>query len=181
MSSANENCHDKNARWDHAAFRRFGYEGLVYEGVSEEPIKVTGGSAAQSAFIYMYDEALGVKHDPEREAIIRRFQEYQCGDHREFVKAVSRGPSIRKFCEVMQNEALSEAYNCCLTALKDFRSYHIQVACRYITIQAHKNAKNNNENYPDQSNAGTGGTGFLPYLKSLRNNTSNSIIEKPDT
>ncbi|XP_077979381.1 indoleamine 2,3-dioxygenase 2-like [Glandiceps talaboti] len=161
--------------WDHAAFRKLGYNGLIYEGVSEEPIKHSGGSAAQAAILYSYDEALGIKHDQAKEAIIHRFKQYMPPDHRNFIKAVANGPSIKEFVKVMQDSALSEAYMGCVGALKDFRSYHIQLACRYITIQAHRNAENNNENFTNHARVGSGGTGFMQYLKGLRNDTSNML------
>ncbi|XP_070579508.1 indoleamine 2,3-dioxygenase 2-like [Ptychodera flava] len=166
--------------WDHESFKRLGYNGLIYDGVSEEPVLYTGGSAAQGATLYSFDEALGVKHDPRREAIIAKFKEYIPPDHRAFIKAISRGPSIKSFVESIEDEAVSDAYNQCVKSLADFRSYHLQLACKYITIQAHKNAQNNNENYVNQSQQGTGGTGFMQYLKGLRNNTSSTMVKDPN-
>lgn len=39
--------------------------GLVYEGVSEEPLSYSGGSAAQSTILHAFDEFLGVRHSKE--------------------------------------------------------------------------------------------------------------------
>ena len=39
--------------------------GLVYEGVSEEPLSYSGRSAAQSTILHAFDEFLGVRHSKE--------------------------------------------------------------------------------------------------------------------
>lgn len=40
-------------------------EGLVYEGVQEEPMEYSGGSAAQSSLLHCFDELLGVQHEEQ--------------------------------------------------------------------------------------------------------------------
>nr|XP_025968004.1 indoleamine 2,3-dioxygenase 2 isoform X3 [Dromaius novaehollandiae] len=39
--------------------------GLVYEGVSQEPMAFSGGSAAQSTVLHAFDELLGIRHSQE--------------------------------------------------------------------------------------------------------------------
>ena len=40
-------------------------EGLIYEGVSDEPMAYSGGSAAQSTVLHAFDELLGIRHSQE--------------------------------------------------------------------------------------------------------------------
>lgn len=40
-------------------------EGLIYEGVSAEPMAYSGGSAAQSTVLHAFDELLGIRHSEE--------------------------------------------------------------------------------------------------------------------
>lgn len=39
--------------------------GLLYEGVSEQPMAFSGGSAAQSSVLHAFDELLGIQHSQE--------------------------------------------------------------------------------------------------------------------
>lgn len=39
--------------------------GLLYEGVSKEPLHYSGASAAQSTVLHAFDEFLGVRHSKE--------------------------------------------------------------------------------------------------------------------
>lgn len=40
-------------------------DGLIYEGVSAEPMAYSGGSAAQSTVLHAFDELLGIRHSEE--------------------------------------------------------------------------------------------------------------------
>lgn len=39
--------------------------GLLYEGVSKQPMAFSGGSAAQSSVLHAFDELLGIQHSQE--------------------------------------------------------------------------------------------------------------------
>lgn len=47
--------------------------GLVYEGVSAEPLGYSGGSAAQSSVLHAFDELLGVRHSKESGELVLLF------------------------------------------------------------------------------------------------------------
>lgn len=162
------------AGMDSSAFKNKGLGGLIYEGVSEEPFRYVGGSAAQSSSIPSFDAALGVEHTPQEDKLRHEFQQYMPPLHRDFINAIASGPSIRLFVQNSHNAELEEAYNQCLTALKLFRTQHVQIVARYIVIMSNK--KGNNSRFANQAKAGTGGTGFMKFLKSLRDATSDSVL-----
>jgi hypothetical protein len=62
-------------------------DGIVYEGVSDEPKKYNGGSAAQSSTIQAIDIALGIKHHPVRKP---EESDAEYADHAGHDKCVSR-------------------------------------------------------------------------------------------
>ncbi|XP_072043594.1 indoleamine 2,3-dioxygenase 2-like [Amphiura filiformis] len=165
------------AGWDGAAFRNKGYNGLIYEGVNDEPMQYVGGSAAQSTSVPAFDAALSVEHTPEEDKLRAHFREYMPPAHRAFVDAITNGPSIRTFVQNFEDDVLEEAYNQCLDALKQFRTQHIQIVTRYIVIMA--NRKDSNKKFANQGKAGTGGTGFMKFLKNLRDATTETTLTTP--
>ena len=50
-------------------------KGLIYQGVSEEPIQYSGGSAAQSASLQLLDAGLGVVHHGEEGEFLTRMRD----------------------------------------------------------------------------------------------------------
>ncbi|KFQ37621.1 Indoleamine 2,3-dioxygenase 2, partial [Mesitornis unicolor] len=69
--------------------------GLRYEGVSEEPLALSGGSAAQSTVLHAFDELLGIRHRQESAAFLLRMRDYMPWPHRAFVEELRRAPSLR--------------------------------------------------------------------------------------
>ncbi|KFW85987.1 Indoleamine 2,3-dioxygenase 2, partial [Manacus vitellinus] len=70
--------------------------GLVYEGVSEEPLAFSGGSAAQSTVLHAFDELLGIRHGQDTAAFLHRMRNYMPPPHRAFVEEIQRGPSLKQ-------------------------------------------------------------------------------------
>ncbi|NWH62321.1 I23O2 dioxygenase, partial [Geococcyx californianus] len=113
-------------------------DGLIYEGVSEEPMAFSGGSAAQSTVLHAFDELLGICHNEESTAFLHRMRDYMPRPHRAFVEEIRRAPSLRQHVLSSRDARLRAAFNRCITALTDFRSYHITIVTKYITVAAAK-------------------------------------------
>ncbi|XP_015768265.1 PREDICTED: indoleamine 2,3-dioxygenase 2-like [Acropora digitifera] len=80
--------------------------GLIYEGVSETPLKYSGGSTAESAIFQVLDAALGVTHvknadSKAEDSFLKRMRYYMPPKHRAFIEAVEQGPSIRNFGKIV--------------------------------------------------------------------------------
>uniref|UniRef100_A0A8D0HP55 Indoleamine 2,3-dioxygenase 1 n=1 Tax=Sphenodon punctatus TaxID=8508 RepID=A0A8D0HP55_SPHPU len=142
-------------------------EGLVYEGVWDHPRQYAGGSAAQSSTIQCFDMLLGIHHDPVDEEYLICMRDYMPAAHRAFIQAVASGPSLRQFVLAAGDTDLTAAFNKCVSSLVALRSYHIEVVVKYITIPAGQ--------YQEEQK-GTGGTGFIQFLKAIRDNTQKAHL-----
>ncbi|NXS96113.1 I23O2 dioxygenase, partial [Jacana jacana] len=162
-------------------------QGLVYEGVSEEPMVFSGGSAAQSTVLHAFDELLGIRHREESTAFLHRMRDYMPPPHRAFVEAIGRAPSLKQHLLSSGNERLREAFNQCVSALAELRSYHITIVTKYITIAAAKakarQAEPGNGAGPSMAKPlsaletkGTGGSHIFTFLKSVRDTTREGMI-----
>jgi indoleamine 2,3-dioxygenase len=144
--------------------------GIVYEGVSPEPKKYFGGSAAQSPFFQAIDAALGIHHqDKQTSPYLIEMRKYMTPAHRKFIEMLEKISTIRSFVSAHQQAepTLCEAYNQCVQALEEFRKKHFEIAVRYITHQAPKGVEAK----------GTGGTSFAAFLGKSLKETSEKIID----
>uniref|UniRef100_A0A8D0FCN5 Indoleamine 2,3-dioxygenase 2 n=1 Tax=Strix occidentalis caurina TaxID=311401 RepID=A0A8D0FCN5_STROC len=159
--------------------------GLVYEGVSDEPLAYSGGSAAQSTVLHAFDELLGIRHSEESTAFLHRMRHYMPPPHRAFVEEIHRAPSLRQHVLSSGDARLCAAFNRCVSALADFRSYHITIVTKYIAVAAAK-AKAGRAEPGDGPAAGkppsaleakgTGGSHIFSFLKSVRDTTREGLI-----
>ena len=109
-------------------------EGLVYEGVSHDPVQYSGGSAAQSAAVQIVDAGLGVHHDGPEGQFLVRMRSYMPPNQRDLVFLVSsRSGHLRSICTGVPE--LERGYNQCLETLAEFRTQHLILVSRYITTQ----------------------------------------------
>ena len=70
--------------------------GMVYEGVSEQPQLFHGGSAAQSCILAVFDAFLSVSHEREQtRQFMRDMRFYMPGLHRHFLQFVEQHVSVR--------------------------------------------------------------------------------------
>lgn len=73
--------------------------GLIYEGVSREPKRFAGGSAAQSSLLQSIDAGLGVSHEDEESApFLIEMRGYMPPKHRQFIELLERGPPSGSSC-----------------------------------------------------------------------------------
>ncbi|NWH81356.1 I23O2 dioxygenase, partial [Piaya cayana] len=162
-------------------------DGLIYEGVSEEPMAYSGGSAAQSTILHAFDEFLGIRHSEQSTAFLHRMRGYMPRPHRAFVDEIHRAPSLKQHVLSSGDTRLCAAFNRCIAALADFRSYHITIVTKYITIAAAKakagRAELGGGDGPSMAkppsaleNKGTGGSHIFTFLKSIRDTTREGMI-----
>ncbi|MEM7284212.1 MAG: hypothetical protein AAF438_21615 [Pseudomonadota bacterium] len=138
--------------------------GILFEGVSETPLKLHGASAAQSSLIQAYDAALGIEHlHPETQPFLMLMRDYMPPGHRRFVEDLAVGPSIYDFVQAHKSDSpqLAEVFNQCIDELDQFRKAHMEVAVRYVLHQGKDG----------EDGLGTGGTSFVPFLSEARQET----------
>ncbi|NWI86487.1 I23O2 dioxygenase, partial [Pitta sordida] len=162
-------------------------EGLIYEGVSEEPLAYSGGSAAQSTVLHAFDELLGIRHSQDSTAFLHRMRDYMPPAHRAFVEEIRRAPSLRQYVLSSRDTRLRAAFNRCVSVLTDFRSCHITIVTKYISVAAAKAKAGQAEpstragpaaGKPPTAleNKGTGGSHIFTFLKSIRDTTREGMI-----
>ncbi|XP_077980136.1 indoleamine 2,3-dioxygenase 1-like [Glandiceps talaboti] len=152
--------------WGSAPFVKRGYGGLIYEGISDQPRQYMGDSAAQSPSIPAFDAGLGIEHGLGNEIFHDSTRQMMLAGHRNLILTLRKGPSIKRFVEMTSDLAVQEAYDSCMKAMANFRSYHLRIVVKFITIPLHK-AERHQENYKS-SCEGSDGADIIGYLKSTR-------------
>ncbi|XP_062068956.1 indoleamine 2,3-dioxygenase 2 isoform X3 [Lepus europaeus] len=155
--------------------------GLIYEGVSEEPLQYSGGSAAQSTVLHAMDEFLGIRHSQESADFLCRMRDYMPPSHRAFLEDIHSAPSLRDHVLSSGHGPLRTAYNQCLETLAELRSYHITIVTKYLVTAAARAKSRGSSPLPGPPRAledrGTGGTQVMSFLKSVRNRTLEMILQ----
>ncbi|XP_036733376.1 indoleamine 2,3-dioxygenase 2 isoform X1 [Manis pentadactyla] len=158
--------------------------GLIYEGVSGEPLKYSGGSAAQSSVLHAFDAFLGVHHSKGSVEFLHRMRDYMPPSHKAFIEEIHLAPSLRDHILASGDGQLLAAYNQCLEALAELRSYHLTVVTKYIVTAAAKAKGKRPSHLPGPPRAlegtGTGGTMVLSFLKSVRDKTLEAVLHQSD-
>jgi indoleamine 2,3-dioxygenase len=141
-------------------------EGVVYEGVWQEPRKYVGGSAGQSSLIQALDAVLGIDHgDSPAGHYLRSIRSYMPAAHRRFVTDIERSSQVR--ARVTGGSAgLRSAYNAALGEIARFRDSHVALAHDYIIVPAGMNA----------DARGTGGTALAGFLRGTQVATTRSML-----
>lgn len=152
-------------------------EGIIYEGVSSEPLQFYGGSEAQSSIFQTFDAVFGIVHRKAKDgkpSYLESMLNYMPRGHRDFILFIKTGPSIREYVKKFDDDHLKKLYNACIEGLLQFRNFHIQVVARYVTIQA---ANEKHHDLKMLAKRGTGGTGVMSFLKSIRKDTAEAMIK----
>nr|XP_031547408.1 indoleamine 2,3-dioxygenase 2 isoform X2 [Vicugna pacos] len=156
--------------------------GLIYEGVSNEPLRYSGGSAAQSTVLHAFDEFLGIHHSEESADFLHKMRDYMPPSHKAFVEEIHSAPSLRDHILSSGNGQLLAAYNQCVEALVALRSYHIAMVTKYLITAAARAKGRRPSQLPGPPRAleerGTGGTMVLRFLKSVRDKTLDAILHQ---
>lgn len=108
--------------------------GVIYEGVSDEPMSFRGESGANDSMIPLMDNLLQISmpSTPLTE-ILQDFRQYRPGNHREFLEAVQSTASasgVRAFA--MEDPVSAALYLQALDQVRDFRWRHWCFTREYI-------------------------------------------------
>ena len=142
-------------------------EGVVYEGVSETPRRLIGGSAGQSSLLQMLDALLAVDHSAgPAGSYLRAVRNYMPLGHRAFVNDVERLSRVRARASV-GSPALRAAYNAVLHEIAAFRKIHLRLAHDYVFVPSGMAAKER----------GTGGTEAMDFLDGARRETVEAMLQ----
>ncbi|KZF24310.1 indoleamine 2,3-dioxygenase gamma type [Xylona heveae TC161] len=128
---------------DYVSFRTFIFgitsqsmfpHGVVYEGVSDEPLSFRGESGANDSMIPLCDNLLQIPmpNTPLTE-ILKDFRSYRPGNHREFLEWVKdRSMSIKLREYAMEEETSTALYLQILNQVREFRWRHWCFTREYI-------------------------------------------------
>ncbi|KAJ3731341.1 IDO-domain-containing protein [Lentinula guzmanii] len=109
-------------------------DGVVYEGVSEEPMSFRGESGANDSMIPLCDNLFQITMpDTPLTEILQDFRQYRPGNHREFLQAVkdhSDKVNFRQFA--LDDSTSAELYLRALDYVRDFRWRHWCFTREYI-------------------------------------------------
>lgn len=141
---------------------------VIFEGLEEGkrmPV-LRGETGAQTPSFPALWAAMGIEFsDDHLKQHVLHMREYMLPNHRAFIEAIERGPSIRSFvlgciCEKRKgSSALKEAYNRVIVALHKYFRLHRVYADLYINKKARKYTV-----HKEQGAYGTGGTPYMEYL-----------------
>lgn len=98
--------------------------------------------------------------------------------HKAFLEDLHSAPSLRDYILDSGPGDCLMAYNQCVEALGELRSYHINMVARYIISAASKARSRMLTHLSPHAleDRGTGGTAVLSFLKSVREKTMEAIL-----
>lgn len=134
--------------------------GVIYEGVSNDPRVLAGGSAGQSSVVQALDAALGVRHDGMAGGFLGAMRAYMPPPHRQFITDLEARSTLRTVAAANPGTDLSVAYDNVVAELDRIRQRHIRLSVDYITKPS-----------GETTGLGTGGSDFVELLRDARTDT----------
>ena len=154
--------------------------------------KYRGGSNGQSSLLQFFDAVLSVNHS-RCGGFHAEMRKYMPGPHGRFLDDVEAIANIRSYVEGLEeNETLTTAFNDAVKALSVFRDKHIALVSRYIIIPSRLPKPEKSVIRRDIASAstkmaleaqtqelrGTGGTKLIPFLRTSRDETNETMVVK---
>lgn len=139
--------------------------GAIYEGVSEAPLLLAAGSAAQSALIPAFDAALGIAHSGTAAAFLADMRRYMPAGHRAFLADLAATSRLRHFVVASARPGLSAAYDEIVAQLDMFRRRHMGLVMDYVVQPSGAGAT-----------AGSGDTNVTGLLRDTRVDTASARL-----
>jgi indoleamine 2,3-dioxygenase len=102
--------------------------GVVYDGVSPDPVMLAGGSAGQSSLVQALDAGLGIVHGPTAGPFLDHMRDYMPPAHRRYLTDLAATSRIRHVADTRGPTGLTEAYNAAVDELELFRRRHLALA-----------------------------------------------------
>ncbi|KRY31190.1 Indoleamine 2,3-dioxygenase 1 [Trichinella spiralis] len=160
------------------AFQSVG--GIILEGVAnDQPMKLVGGSAAQSCAIQCLDTCLGVQHSADAGSFLKLMRQFMLPNQRCFLHWLETKVNVRSFllstCAVQLDSI--QAYNDCIGAMTAFRRVHVALVNSYIVKP--RQMEIISEPAQTLGDHGTAGTTVMPFLISLIQSTEQCKLNLP--
>lgn len=128
------------------------FEGVVYEGIAEQPLNFRGETGAQSSIMPTLIAFMKIDH---RQSVLtdhlKDMRRFMPAEHRALIEEVRALPDVRGLAE-------RDVYNEVLEAMATFREIHLGWAHQYIAAHV-------------DDPRGTGGTPYLEWLAQLMQET----------
>ena len=192
---------------DSQSGRKWIFEGIEQDPSLVEPVELSGSSAGQSSILQALDIFLGVDHFPPleegkelteksnrclgRDSMLKRMRLYMPRHHRALLTHLENNSRpLRQLVIAVtsgadSDQALLKAYNDAVLSLKELRSAHINIVALFIIGPARHNRLISTSDHVDFARdvsgkfllKGTGGTEMVRFLKGIRDQTGDTLID----
>ncbi|XP_076460847.1 myoglobin-like isoform X2 [Babylonia areolata] len=142
-------------------------DGLIYEGVSDQPLQATAGTAAQSGILQVLDALTGVQHSADKKAFLLKMRSRILPGHQRFIAAVEdRSHGLQNMVKNSANEDLRQAFNSLLSAVVNYRNFHMQMVAKYVVQPSRGQLKKSER----------GGSELMAFMKDIRDATRRQMV-----